>query len=45
MKMINKLSTGIDIVSINRIQKILNSPKRERFLKKVFTLNEINDAK
>ena len=45
MKMINKLSTGIDIVSINRIQKILNSPKRERFLKKVFSLNEINDAK
>ena len=45
MKMINNLSTGIDIVSINRIQKILNSPKRKRFLKKVFSLNEINDAK
>ena len=45
MKMINKLSTGIDIVSIKRIQEILNSPKRKRFLKKVFSLNEINDAK
>ena len=43
--MINKLSTGIDIVSIKRIQEILNSPKRKRFLKKVFSLNEINDAK
>ena len=45
MKMINNISTGIDIVSIKRIQEILNSSKRERFLKKVFSLNEINDAK
>ena len=41
----NKLSTGVDIVSINRIKEILTSSKRERCLNKVFSLNEINDAK
>ena len=41
----NKLSTGIDIVSVNRIKEILNSSKRERFLKKVFSSNEIKEAK
>ena len=41
----NKFSTGIDIVSINRIKEILSSSKRERFLKKIFSLNEIKEAK
>ena len=41
----NNLSTGIDIVSINRIKDILSSSKRERFLDKIFSVNEINDAK
>ena len=41
----NNLSTGIDIVSINRIKKILTSSKRERFLKKIFSSNEIKEAK
>ena len=41
----NKLSTGIDIVSINRIKEILISPKRERFLNKIFSSNEIKEAK
>ena len=45
LKMKNKLFTGIDIVSIDRIQKILNSSKRERFLKKIFSSNEIKEAK
>ena len=41
----NNLSTGIDIVSINRIKEILTSSKRERFLKKIFSSNEIKEAK
>ena len=41
----NKFSTGIDIVSINRIKEILSSSKRERFLKKIFSSNEIKEAK
>ncbi len=41
----NKFSTGIDIVSINRIKEILSSSKRERFLKKIFSLKEIKEAK
>ncbi len=41
----NNLSTGIDIVSINRIKKILTSSKRERFLKKIFSSNELKEAK
>jgi phosphopantetheinyl transferase (holo-ACP synthase) len=39
----NNLSTGIDIVSINRIKEILTSSKRERFLKKIFSSNENQD--
>ena len=31
----NNMSTGIDIVSIDRIKEILTSSKRERFLKKI----------
>ena len=34
----NNMSTGIDIVSIDRIKEILTSSKRERFLKKFFLL-------
>ena len=41
----NNFSTGIDIVSINRIKEILNSSKRERFLKKIFSSNEIKQSK
>jgi len=41
----NNLSTGIDIVSIDRIKNILNSSKRERFLKKIFSSNELKEAK
>jgi len=40
----NNLSTGIDIVSINRIKEILNSSKRERFWNKFFSANEIREA-
>ena len=41
----NNLSTGIDIVSIDRIKEILTSSKRERFLKKIFSPNELKEAK
>tara|TARA_X000000368_G_scaffold295649_1_gene235325 strand:- start:3931 stop:4287 length:357 start_codon:yes stop_codon:yes gene_type:complete len=41
----NNLSTGIDIVSIDRVKEILNSSKRERFLKKIFSSNELKEAK
>ena len=40
----NNMSTGIDIVSIDRIKEILTSSKRERFLKKIFSHNEIKQA-
>ena len=40
----NKLSTGIDIVSVNRIKEILTSSKRERFLNRIFSSNEIKEA-
>ena len=40
----NNMSTGIDIVSIDRIKEILTSSKRERFLKKIFSPNEIKEA-
>ena len=41
----NKLSTGIDIVSVNRVREILISPKRERFLNKIFSSKEIKESK
>jgi holo-[acyl-carrier protein] synthase len=44
MKMKNNLSIGVDIVSIERIRDILRSSKRDRFLSKIFSSNEINDA-
>ena len=41
----NNLSTGVDIISIKRIKDILSSSKRKKFLDKIFSVNEINDAK
>ena len=38
----NNMSTGIDIVSIDRIKEILTSSKRERFLKKIFSPNAVS---
>ena len=40
----SNMSNGIDIVSIDRIKEILTSSKRERFLKKIFSHNEIKEA-
>ena len=40
----SNMSTGIDIVSIDRIKEILTSSKRERFLKKIFSPNEIKEG-
>ena len=41
----NSLSTGVDIVLIKRIEEILSSSKRNKFLEKIFSINEIEDAK
>ena len=40
----NKLSIGVDIVSIERIRDILISPRRNRFLARVFSSKEIEEA-
>ena len=37
----NSLSTGVDIVLIKRIEDILSSSKRDKFLEKIFSKNEI----
>lgn len=44
MKIENKLSIGVDIVSIKRIRDIITSSKRDRFLSKIFSSSEIKDA-
>ena len=41
----NSLSTGVDIVLIKRIEDILSSSKRDKFLEKIFSKNEIEDSK
>jgi holo-[acyl-carrier protein] synthase len=38
------LNLGIDIVSIDRIQSILNSDKELRFLNKIFSEKEIAES-
>lgn len=38
------MTTGVDIIKINRIEKILSN-NRESFYKKIFTLEEINYLK
>jgi|TARA_B100001094_G_C17959797_1_gene684826 phosphopantetheine--protein transferase-like protein len=40
----NKLSVGVDIISIERIRGILTSSRRNRFLSKIFSSKEIDDA-
>lgn len=40
-----KIQSGIDIVKISRIHSILNSEKRNRFIKKIFTENEVLQSK
>lgn len=37
----NQLTTGVDMVSVNRINKILQE-KRQQFYQKIFTKNEID---
>ncbi len=44
MKMENRFSVGVDIVSIERIRSILLSSKRNRFLSKIFSQKEIKDS-
>ena len=39
--MIKSLGLGTDIIRISRIEKILKSDKRQRFLNKIFSKEEI----
>ena len=41
----NNINLGVDIVLVDRINKILNSKKKSRFLSKIFSRNEISDSK
>ena len=41
----NNMNLGVDIVLVDRINKILNSKKKSRFLNKVFSRSEISDSK
>ena len=40
----NNMNLGVDIVLVNRINKILNSKKKSRFLNKIFSRSEISDS-
>ncbi len=40
----NNINLGVDIVSVDRINKILNSKKKSRFLNKIFSSSEISDS-
>ena len=41
----NNINLGVDIVLVDRINKILNSKKKSRFLNKIFSSSEISDSK
>ena len=41
----NNINLGVDIVLVDRINKILNSERKSRFLSKVFSSSEISDSK
>jgi len=40
----NNITLGVDIVLVDRINKILNSKKKSRFLNKIFSSSEISDS-
>ena len=41
----NNMSVGIDIVLVSRVEKILNSKNKDRFLNKIFSDKEILRSK
>ena len=41
----NNINLGVDIVLVDRINKILNSERKSRFLSKIFSRSEISDSK
>ena len=41
----NNINLGVDIVLVDRINKILNSKVKSRFLNKIFSRSEISDSK
>ena len=41
----NNMGVGIDIVLVSRVEKILNSKNKDRFLNKIFSDKEISSSK
>ena len=40
----NNMGVGIDIVLVSRVEKILNSKNKDRFLNKIFSDKEISNS-
>jgi len=45
VSIMNNINLGVDIVLVDRINKILNSKTKSRFLNKIFSRSEISDSK
>jgi len=45
VSIMNNINLGVDIVLVDRINKILNSKAKSRFLNKIFSRSEISDSK
>ena len=45
VSVMNNINLGVDIVLVDRINKILNSKAKSRFLNKIFSRSEISDSK
>jgi len=45
VSIMNNINLGVDIVLVDRINKILNSKVKSRFLNKIFSRSEISDSK
>ena len=45
VSIMNNINLGVDIVLVDRINKILNSKTKSRFLNKIFSHSEISDSK
>jgi len=41
----NNMGVGIDIVLVSRVEKILNSKNKDRFLNKIFSDKEVSSSK
>ena len=45
VSIMNNINLGVDIILVDRINKILNSKTKSRFLNKIFSCSEISDSK